>query len=74
MVFSLVTATLYLTALAPAQDYGSLLVFAPPHSHDIYNYSYPIVITCLYTSALLLAELGSCLHPWRASDVGPYPG
>ena len=30
-----------------------------------YNYSYPIVTTCLYTSALLVAELGnSCLHPY----------
>ena len=33
-----------------------------------------IMATCLYKSALLVAELDSCLHPWRASDVGPYPG
>jgi hypothetical protein len=33
----------------------------PPHSHDVY--ARPIVTTCLYTSALLSAELGSCLYP-----------
>ena len=31
-----------------------------PHDHDVF--SHPIVTT-LYTSALLVAELGSCLHP-----------
>ena len=35
----------------------------PPHAHVIYIYSRPIVTTCLYSSALLVAELGSCLHP-----------
>ena len=29
----------------------------------IYIYSRPIVTACLYSSALLVAELGSCLHP-----------
>jgi len=33
-----------------------------------------IMATCLLNSALLVAELGSCLHPKRASVVGPYPG
>ncbi len=36
MAFFLITATLYLTALALAQDYRLPLVFAPPHSHDVY--------------------------------------
>jgi len=35
-----------------------------PHSHVVYNYSHPIVTTCLHTSALLSAVLGSCLHPY----------
>jgi len=43
----------------------------PPHSHDVNPH---LIATCLYKSALLVAELDSCLHPKRASDVGPYPG
>ena len=54
---------MYLTALALLAQECRLIVFAPPHSHDVYNYSHPIVTTCLYMSALLSAELGSCLHP-----------
>ena len=69
MAFFLITATLYLTALALAHritdsEYtDALLSSPPPHSHDVYNYSHPVVTTCLYTSVLLSAELGSCLHP-----------
>ena len=33
----------------------------PPNYHDVCIYSHPIVTTCLYTSALLVAELGSYL-------------
>ena len=33
----------------------------PPHSHDVYPHL--IMATCLYKSALLVAELDSCLHP-----------
>ena len=53
-------------ALALAQDYRRPRVFAPPPHYPmmyILLYSHPIVTTCLYTSALLVAELGSCLHP-----------
>ena len=46
-----------------AQDYRLPLSSPPSHSHDVFNYSRSIVTTCLYTSALLSAELGSCLHP-----------
>ena len=70
MAFFLITATLYLTALALAHritDIANILTPSclrpPPHSHDVYNYSHPIVTTCLYTSAILVAVLGSCLHP-----------
>jgi len=52
--------TLRLTALALCRK-PSLEVNAPPHYHDVY--SHPIVATCLYKSALLVAELDSCLHP-----------
>ena len=54
MAFFLITATLYLTALALAHritdsEYtDALLSSPPPHSHDVYNYSHPIVTTCLY--------------------------
>ena len=43
----------------------SCVFFAPPPRPlcYIYIYSRPIVTTCLYSSALLAAELGSCLHP-----------
>ena len=42
----------------------SCVFFAPPpRPCYIYIYSRPIVTTCLYSSALLVAELGSCLHP-----------
>ena len=33
----------------------------PPHYHDVYPHV--IMATCLYKSALLVAELDSCLHP-----------
>ena len=66
-LFFRITATQYLTALALVQDYRRHLHLAypspPPHAHVIYIYSRPIVTTCLYSSALLVAELGSCLHP-----------
>ena len=66
--FPTITATLHLTALVLAQDYRRHLTYSspPPHAHDMYKYSRPIVTktTCLmYSSALLVAELGSCLHP-----------
>ena len=63
--FPTITATLQLTVLALAQDYRRHLAYSspPPHAHVIYIYSRPIVTTCLYSSALLVAELGSCLHP-----------
>ena len=37
MAFFLITATLYLTALALAQDYRLPLVFAPPHTPMMYT-------------------------------------
>ena len=54
--------TLRLTALALYRE-PSIQVNAPPHYHDVYSHHPPIVTTCLYTSALLSAELDSCLHP-----------
>jgi len=64
-LFFRIPATQYLTALALVQDYRRHLAYSspPPHAHVIYIYSRPIVTTCLYSSALLVAELGSCLHP-----------
>ena len=48
-----------------AQDYHVVILRyclrPPPQSPDVY--ARPIVTTCLYTSALLSVELGSCLHP-----------
>ena len=35
----------------------------PPNPMMYIVYARPMVTTCLYTSALLVAELGSCLHP-----------
>ena len=58
--FLMTVITLRLTALALYRK-PSLEVKPPPHYHDVY--SHPIVATCLYKSALLVAELDSCLHP-----------
>ena len=68
LTFFLITAnTLYSVIpdriTGTAQDYRLPLSSPPPHSHCVCNYSHLIVTTCLYTSALLSAELGSCLHP-----------
>ena len=59
---------LYLTALALVQNTYSCLRHNPitiidDHHVFVYKYTRPIVTTCLYTSALLSAELGSRLHP-----------
>ena len=55
------TATLKLTVLALLRITISYCRRPPPQFPDVY--SRLIVTTCLYTSALLTAELGSCLHP-----------
>ena len=64
MAFFRITATQYLTALALVQDYRRHVCFLrPPPTPMLCKSSRPIVTTCLYSSALLVAELGSCLHP-----------
>ena len=51
-----------LTALALYKKQSFIEVSTPPpHSHDVYPHL--IMATCLYKSALLVAELDSCLHP-----------
>ena len=55
-IFSLMTATLYLTGIIPFQHCRR----PPPNP---LMYSRLIVTTCLYTSALLIAELGRSIYP-----------
>ena len=63
-LFFHITTTQYLTALALVQDYRRHLAYSsPPPTPMLCKYSRPIVTACLYSSALLVAELGSCLHP-----------
>ena len=58
------TAALKLTALALLRitiPYCRVST-SSPQSPDVYS-RLIVTNTCLYTSALLTAELGSCLHP-----------
>ena len=45
----------------PSLKFEASIQRPPPHYHDVYPH--PIMATCLYKSALLVAELDSCLHP-----------
>ena len=64
--FPMTVITPRLTALALYRKPSFIEVWSfnatpPPHSHDVYPHL--IMATCLYKSALLVAELDSCLHP-----------